>query len=230
MLYATTLLMDRCFGFCALRATCRRISRSAVHRSRPTRRALAQTQPLQTALAGFLETKSGYDFLQGVGVNYNAPASSDPLAGGCWPKRASKRFASKSASARSSGTEKLANQDRLEKLLALCKRYGIRPTLLLNAHQGVPCPAKFFKKKLAVDAPRGSRAITLADTRDLVVGRSGLNGLDRLLGGRGSHHGGRCQHRPLPVEQSAAQRPQGGRRGAGHLGLPAAVPRRHARV
>ncbi len=49
--------------------------------------------------------------------------------------------------------------------------------MLLNAHQGVPCPVQFFTKRLVADAPRGSRTVQLADTRGLVVGRSGLNGL-----------------------------------------------------
>ena len=59
----------------------------------------------------------------------------------------------------------------------LCKQYGIRPTMLLNAHQGVPCPLKFFTRRLVADVPHGSREVRLDDVRDLVVGRSGLNGL-----------------------------------------------------
>ena len=127
---------------------------------------------------GFLETKSGYDFLQGIGVNYNAPSSNDPLAVRLLAETGFKTFRIEIGFGSVHWDQtKLTNQDRMEKLLALCKQHGIRPTLLLNAHQGVPCPAKFFKKKLAADAPHGSRAIVLADTRDLVVGRSGLNGL-----------------------------------------------------
>jgi hypothetical protein len=127
---------------------------------------------------GFLETKSGYDFLQGIGVNYNVPGNNDPLAVRLLAEAGFKSFRIEIGFGSVHWDQtKLVNQDRMEKLLALCRRHGIRPTLLLNAHQGVPCPAKFFKKKLAADAPRGSRSITLADTRDLVVGRSGLNGL-----------------------------------------------------
>ncbi len=71
----------------------------------------------------------------------------------------------------------LNDQPRLLQRLKLCKQYGIRPTMLLNAHQGVPCPVQFFSKKLVEDAPKGSTSVKLADTKDLVIGYSGLNGL-----------------------------------------------------
>ena len=65
----------------------------------------------------------------------------------------------------------------MRKLLGLFRRYGIRPTMLLNAHQGVPCPVKFFQKRLAADAAQGSRTVKFADVNDVVVGRSGLSQL-----------------------------------------------------
>ena len=103
---------------------------------------------------GFLETRSGYDFLQGIGVNYNAPGGNDPLAVRLLAEAGFKTFRIEIGFGSVHWDQtKLTNQDRMEKLLALCKQYGIRPTLLLNAHQGVPCPVKFFKKKLVADAP-----------------------------------------------------------------------------
>lgn len=53
----------------------------------------------------------------------------------------------------------------------------MRPTLLLNCHQGVPCPLHGFDGRLLEDAPKGASRIRLADTASLVPGRSGLSGL-----------------------------------------------------
>ena len=61
--------------------------------------------------------------------------------------------------------------------LQSAKRYGIRPLILLNAHQGVPCPTRFLERILAAPAKKGDRTIRLTDTRDLVVGKSGVSGL-----------------------------------------------------
>jgi len=72
---------------------------------------------------------------------------------------------------------RLNNEARLRHEFELCAQYGIRPTLLINAHQGVPCPLKFFKRRLVADAPKGSTTVRLENVKDLVVGRSGLNTL-----------------------------------------------------
>ena len=58
------------------------------------------------------------------------------------------------------------------------RQYAGRPTLLLNAHHGVPCPVQFFERSLATDATKGATSIRLTDTTELVPGRSGINGLD----------------------------------------------------
>jgi hypothetical protein len=65
----------------------------------------------------------------------------------------------------------------MRRRLELCARYGIRPTLLINAHQGVPCPLKSFERRLLADAPKGARTLRLDNVKDLVTGRSGVNGL-----------------------------------------------------
>jgi hypothetical protein len=126
---------------------------------------------------GFLETRSGYDFLHGIGVNYNVPGN-DELAVRLLAEAGFKTFRIEIGfgSVRWDQTG-LSNEDRMQRLLRLCKQYAIRPTLLLNAHQGVPCPTQFFTKRLVEDAPQGRRTIRLADTRNLVIGRSGISGL-----------------------------------------------------
>jgi hypothetical protein len=49
---------------------------------------------------GYLETRSGYEFLGGLGVNLHIPPAPKTWPSGCWPKPGSRPFASKSAGAR----------------------------------------------------------------------------------------------------------------------------------
>ncbi len=105
---------------------------------------------------GFLETRSGYDFLHGIGVNYNIPGN-DELAVRLLAEAGFKTFRIEIGfgSVRWDQTG-LSNEDRMQRLLRLCKQYEIRPTFLLNAHQGVPCPTQFFTKRLVEDAPKAA--------------------------------------------------------------------------
>lgn len=162
---------------------------------------------------GFLETRSAYDFLQGIGINYQVPGN-DRLAVRLLAETGFKTFRIEIGfgSVRWDQTG-LSNQERMQKLLRLCKQHGIRPTLLLNAHQGVPCPLKFFDKILKADAPRGSRTVQLADTRDLVVGYSGINGLTNYWAAEALITGidqqtGQCRlSKPLPKDLKAGKLP-----------------------
>jgi hypothetical protein len=58
-----------------------------------------------------------------------------------------------------------------------CKQRKIRPLILLNSHQGVPCPVLMFERKVTAAAPVGATQVELDDTKDLIIGRSGLSGL-----------------------------------------------------
>ncbi|HEY3330046.1 MAG TPA: hypothetical protein VGK19_08505 [Capsulimonadaceae bacterium] len=66
---------------------------------------------------------------------------------------------------------------RAREVLAACKKYGVRPLILLNGHQGVPGPMKSFRRTVTVDAPVGSRSVVLDNVADLMIGRSGLSDL-----------------------------------------------------
>jgi hypothetical protein len=74
---------------------------------------------------------------------------------------------------------KINGADRLRDLLAAMGRHGIRPLILLNAHQGVPCPTAFFDCTVAEDAAEGSRTLLVDDTRRLRVGYSGPRNLTK---------------------------------------------------
>lgn len=125
----------------------------------------------------FLTTKSAADFLDGIGVAYNVH-DNDELAMRLIAETGFRALRLEIGWGSVNWDETgLSGQKHIAAVLAACKKYGIRPTLLLNAHQGVPCPVRFFNKKLAEDAPKGARTVRLADTKDIVVGRSGINQL-----------------------------------------------------
>jgi hypothetical protein len=127
---------------------------------------------------GYLETRSGYEFLNGLGVNLHLPAGTDDLGIRLLAETGFKTFRIEIGWGEMNWDETaLNNESRMRRRLELCARYGIRPTLLINAHQGVPCPVKFFDRRLLDDARKGSRTVHLDNVQDLVIGRSGLSGL-----------------------------------------------------
>ncbi len=126
----------------------------------------------------YLETRSGYDFLNGIGVNLHIPADTEELAIRLLAETGFKTFRIEIGWGEMNWDETALNgEERFRRKLALCSQYGIRPTLLINAHQGVPCPVRFFRRRLMVDAPQGATTVTLDSVKDLVAGRSGLSGL-----------------------------------------------------
>jgi hypothetical protein len=73
--------------------------------------------------------------------------------------------------------ESLRLSDAMVTTLRACKRWGIRPLILLNGNSGVPCPCKLFDRAVTAAAKKGDRTVTLEKTDDLVAGRSGLSQL-----------------------------------------------------
>lgn len=69
--------------------------------------------------------------------------------------------------------------DRLRDLLSSMGRHGIRPLILLNAHQGVPCPTAFHDCAVVEDAAAGGRTLVVDDARLLRVGYSGPRNLTK---------------------------------------------------
>ncbi len=127
---------------------------------------------------GFVETRSGRELRDGIGINYQVPPRSDTLAVRLLAETGIRAFRIEIGFGQMAWEEdRLNDEARVRALLALCRQYEIRPTFLLNAHQGAPCPVRFFERTLAADAPAGSREVRLTDITDLQVDHSGLNGL-----------------------------------------------------
>jgi hypothetical protein len=61
--------------------------------------------------------------------------------------------------------------------LQACQKWGLRPILLLNANQGVPCPLIGFLAQLTADAPAGATSLTFTDTTGFVPGKTGISNL-----------------------------------------------------
>lgn len=130
---------------------------------------------------GFLETRSADAFLHGIGINYNV-RQNDDLAVRLLAESGFKAFRIEVGWGQIAWDESsLRDQKRLHHVLEFCKQYGIRPTLLLNANHGVPCPMQEFDKRLAEDAPRGSRSVKFTDNLKIVPGRSGLSQLSGYI-------------------------------------------------
>ncbi len=124
---------------------------------------------------GFLETRKGYDFLGGIGINYNVPPEWDEVAIPLLVGSGFKTFRIEIGWSNMNWEEtSLQNEERWLNLLRLCRKYNVRPTILLNAHHGVPCPVKFFERRVTEDALKGSRAIKLNDVSDIIPHRTGL--------------------------------------------------------
>lgn len=163
---------------------------------------------------GYLETRSGYDFLHGLGVNLHIPADAEELAIRLLAETGLKAFRIEIGWGEMNWDEtKLNNETPMRRRLALCAQYGIRPTLLINAHQGVPCPLKFFEGRLLADAPKGARTLRLDSVKDLVIGRSGVNGLSDYWAAEGiitaidAERGEVTLSKPLPKDLRAGRLP-----------------------
>lgn len=127
---------------------------------------------------GFVETRAAEVLVNGIGINYNVPPLADDWAARVLAESGFKSFRIEVGWGSVSWDETHLNDEkRLRHLLELCKRYRVRPNLLLNANHGVPCPVEFFDKRLGEDAPAGSRSVKFTDYAGLVVGHSGINHL-----------------------------------------------------
>lgn len=65
-------------------------------------------------------------------------------------------------------------KERLVKQLALCRKYTLRPLILLNAHHGAPCPMRGFEAQLLEEAKQGARQIKIAPETAVREGYTGL--------------------------------------------------------
>jgi hypothetical protein len=167
---------------------------------------------LKVPWRAYLETRSGAEFLQGIGINYNVPENHE-LAVRLLAEAGVRTFRIEIGWGSVAWDEKRLNgEERLRVILQICRRYNIRPTILLNAHHGVPCPARFFERHLLADAPKGTRSVRLDNLDGIVPRYSGLCNLTdyracEVFITEVNPQTGECQlSKPLPKELKAGQR------------------------
>ena len=61
--------------------------------------------------------------------------------------------------------------------LQACHKWGLRPIILLNANQGIPCPLTTFVATVAKAAPKGATSLTFTNTTGFVAGKVGISNL-----------------------------------------------------
>jgi hypothetical protein len=127
----------------------------------------------------YLETVPAKVFLDGVGINMGLePNRADPnLLAQMLSKHGIRNGRLEIVwGAADYHTEKISDT-WLRQQLQAAKKWGIRPVILLTAHQGYPTPALYFQRTVTKNAQAGSQTVELDDTSNLIVGRSGISNL-----------------------------------------------------
>jgi hypothetical protein len=127
----------------------------------------------------FLETVPAQQFLDGVGVGFPTNDGKPDLTAQMLSKNgfSNVRIEIGWAQINFDDESKLVSATRLAEVLEACKKWKLRPLILLNVHQGAPAPVKFFDRIVTQDAAIGATQVTLESTAGLVVGFSGLSNL-----------------------------------------------------
>ena len=128
----------------------------------------------------YLETVPAERFLEGVGMNLNINKTQNAgLVVQMLAKNGVRdgRIEIGWAQVSYDDERRLQGMEHTTALLQACRQWGVRPLILLNAHQGVPGPVKFFQRTVIAAADAGARQVQLDDTGGLVLGRSGLSDL-----------------------------------------------------
>lgn len=123
----------------------------------------------------YLETVPASAFLRGTGVVLDAdqvPATAIEMLARSGIANARLEIGWGEA-AYANGTH-LRNGEVFSRILASCRRWGIRPLILLNAHQGCPTPCLQFTRAAVSPSPAGARTIEIDGAHDLVPGKSGI--------------------------------------------------------
>lgn len=126
----------------------------------------------------YIETKSGWDFLKGIGVNLQIPSGTEESAIRLLAETGFRSFRIEVGFGESNWDEtRLTAEEKFQRRFLLCGKYSIRPTILIDAHHGAPCPLKTCRRRVVQDAAKGSQTLMLDDVADLELGHSGLSRL-----------------------------------------------------
>ncbi len=130
---------------------------------------------------GYFQTVPAHVFNHSIGINYFTPASS--AQGDVVAHMLAKNGVRRARVEYGWGginyddASVLNGAASFRRTLLSLQTWGIRPMILLNCHQGVPCPVKYYDRRAGAAAPTNSTTIELTDVSGLVPGRSGLRDL-----------------------------------------------------
>jgi hypothetical protein len=131
---------------------------------------------------GYLETVPAERLRRAIGINFNVEPSEAESTARLLARSGFKRARVElDWGALDYGDPgRFRNEDSVRIRLRALRDNGIRPLILLNSNDGIPCPTRFFDVDLALPAPAGSRTLQLTpdSARDVIAGRTGLNGPD----------------------------------------------------
>ncbi|MBN2449228.1 MAG: hypothetical protein JXR77_02500 [Lentisphaeria bacterium] len=129
----------------------------------------------------FLETRSGAEFAGGIGINFNVPENED-LAARLLAEAGFTAARIEIGWGQVRWDESgFRDPERIRRRLDACRAHGLRPTILLNAHHGVPCPVRFEERRVTAGAPKGSRTVRLDSVAGSEPGRCGLSNLTEYV-------------------------------------------------
>lgn len=121
---------------------------------------------------GYLETVQASRFLSGVGVVLNSPYPDLVCHMLSQHGVTTTRFEIGWSNVTLSNT---ITDPRPIAALQACHKWGLRPVILLNANQGIPCPLTKFVATLTNSAAAGATKLTFADTTGFVPGKTGIS-------------------------------------------------------
>ncbi|MFW6164466.1 MAG: hypothetical protein ACODAJ_16980, partial [Planctomycetota bacterium] len=136
---------------------------------------------------GFLETKPAVELLEGIGIVYAHRGGSVDAQIGLLAKagfrclRWEQPFGSYDPETKSVVQ---GRQRRYREVLRACKRWGIVPIVLMNAHHGYPCRVRNVERRVAAEAPKGAREVVLRSVDGLRPVHGGLSNLTTYWAGQ----------------------------------------------
>ncbi len=126
----------------------------------------------------YVDTQPAARLLEGIGINLNVPPEHADAVCRHLAEHGFRRVRVEFGwgSLRYDDPALLANPEAFERVVGACRRHGLRPLFLLNAHHGYPCPIRSVRLRLTAPAEAGATTVTLGNPAEVVPLYTGFNG------------------------------------------------------
>ncbi|MCC6176218.1 MAG: hypothetical protein IT305_13005 [Chloroflexi bacterium] len=125
----------------------------------------------------YLETVPATTFVDGLGMHLNLQGEDPDLVMRMLAANGIRRVRIEVGWGKLAYDESRFDMPELPAQLAAARRYGIRPLLLLNSNQGLPCPTRAVTRTVTAPASSGATTLQLDDTSGLIPGYSGVSNI-----------------------------------------------------